>query len=231
MSFSRGSSFGSQGAPVSGWRLALALIAVSMDAVGCQKARSGLSPVATFVCTPCSYGSGMVTTLTFAPVAFSKPEMTLSGVLFEFCAAQMVRLTPSSFVSCAGHDALPALPPPEPGSLHPDRTSAAAAAMAAIEAAPFQAIFIELLSLCDVATVALLARCCGMRCGRDVRRDLDAENARADLAEGAGDVELSFTRVPVELPLGKGSREDGGDGQLAPGEGRKRECGLRGRWV
>src|SRR3954465_8176314 len=96
MSRSLGASFGGQGAPVSGCRLAFALIAVSMDAVGCQNARSGLSPGATFVCTPCSYGSGMVTTLTVAPVAVWKASMTCLGTVLLFWAAQIVRLTPAS---------------------------------------------------------------------------------------------------------------------------------------
>src|SRR3954468_13960221 len=132
MSFSRGSSFGSQGAPVSGWRLALALIAVSMDAVGCQKARSGLSPVATLVCTPCSYGSGMVTTLTVAPVARWKASITCLGTVLLFWAAQMVRPTPSSLAEGSAQvvRALPA-DAPVPGSLQPVtlrlRASAAAA--------------------------------------------------------------------------------------------------------
>ncbi len=42
------------GAPSSDWRFCFALSEVSCDAVGCQNARSGLSPVATFVWTPCS---------------------------------------------------------------------------------------------------------------------------------------------------------------------------------
>src|SRR3954468_10797438 len=131
MSFSRGSSFGSQGAPVSGWRLALALIAVSMDAVGCQKAMSGLSPVATLVCTPCSYGSGTVTTLTVAPVAFWNPSMTLVGTVLLFCAAQMVSVTPSSLVFGSGHAVAPvSVLVAVPGSLQaatPRLRSAAAA--------------------------------------------------------------------------------------------------------
>src|ERR1035437_3044003 len=80
------------GAPSRACRLVLAFRAVSIDAVGCQKARSGLSPVATLVWIPCSYGSGIVTTFTVAPVSFSKPATTLSGVLLEFWAAQMVRV-------------------------------------------------------------------------------------------------------------------------------------------
>ena len=92
----------------------------------------------------------MVTTLTFAPVSFSKPAMTLSAVLFEFWAAQMVRVTPSSLVFCAGQVA--------------DAAGVAAGAGVAASgedergggrdgdgAAPFQAFFIELLLVCDVA--------------------------------------------------------------------------------
>jgi hypothetical protein len=78
------------------------LIAVSIDAVGCQNARSGLSPVATFVWMPCSYGSGMVTTSTAAPVARLKAATTFSGTLVLFCAAQTVSLTPWSFAVGSG---------------------------------------------------------------------------------------------------------------------------------
>jgi len=49
----------------------------------------------------------MVTTLTLAPVAFWKPSMTDCGVLLEFWAAQMVRVTPSSLVDWDGQAAGP----------------------------------------------------------------------------------------------------------------------------
>src|SRR3954451_7690354 len=128
MSRSFGSILSSQGAPVSGCRLVLALIAVSIEAVGCQNARSGLSPVATLVCTPCSYGSGTVTTWTVAPVAFWKPSTTFCGMVLLFCAAQMVSLTPSSLaVGSAQVTALSAVAVVEPGSQQPAISRAATA--------------------------------------------------------------------------------------------------------
>src|SRR2546428_3374641 len=132
MSFSSGESFDSQGASVSGCRFVLALIAVSMDAVGCQKARSGLSPVATLVCTPCSYGSGMVTTSTSAPVAFSNAATTCSGTVLLFWAAQIVSLTPLSEAVGSGQETGPPAAVSAPGSLHAEIPSTSAAATAAM---------------------------------------------------------------------------------------------------
>src|SRR5437660_686089 len=126
------------GAPSSGWRFCVAFSEVSSEAVGCQKARSGLSPVATLVCTPCSYGSGMVTTLTLAPVAFWKPSTTDCGVLLEFWAAQTVSVTPSSFVDWDGQSTGPEAAPGAAGLLHPVRSAALTAATAM---APFHACF------------------------------------------------------------------------------------------
>src|SRR4051812_22073679 len=90
------------GAPSRDCRLFDALRLVSSEAVGCQKARSGLSPDATLVCRSCSYGSGTVTTLILAPVADWKSAITFLAVMLLFCAAQMVRLTPSSLAVSAG---------------------------------------------------------------------------------------------------------------------------------
>ena len=118
MSRRSGASFDSQGASVSGCRLALALTAVSIEAVGCQNARSGLSPVATFVWTPCSYGSGMVTTWTLAPVACWKPSMTFLGTVLLFCAAQIVSFTPSSFAVGSAQVTAVSLVESAAGSLH-----------------------------------------------------------------------------------------------------------------
>ncbi len=82
----------------------------------------------------------MVCTSTFAPVAASKPSMTLSGVFELFCAAQMVRVVPVRSASCSGQVTGPLLPPPVPGSLHAVRVSTA---MTAAAVAPvFQVIFI-----------------------------------------------------------------------------------------
>jgi hypothetical protein len=110
--------------------LVFALIAVSIDAVGCQKAMSGLSPVATFVWMPCSYGSGMVTTSTVAPVAAWKPSTTFSGMVLLFCAAQIVSLTPSSFAVGSAHVAVVSVAVSAAGSLHAARPSVSTAAVA-----------------------------------------------------------------------------------------------------
>src|SRR5688572_17864264 len=117
MSLSSGASFGSHGASVSGWRFVFALIAVSIDAVGCQNARSGLSPVATFVCTPCSYGSGIVTTSTSAPVACSNADTTCAGTVLLFCAAHTVSFTPANDDVGSGQPAGPSEEAFVPGSL------------------------------------------------------------------------------------------------------------------
>src|SRR6266516_8081652 len=93
------------GAPSRGCRLFVAFRLVSSEAVGCQNARSGLSPDATLVCRSCSYGSGIVTTLILAPVAASKSEITFPAVLLLFCAAQIARLTPSRLAGSAGQAA------------------------------------------------------------------------------------------------------------------------------
>src|SRR5665647_69380 len=131
-----------QGAPSKDCRVVFALIAVSIEAVGCQKARSGSSPVATLVWMFCSYGSGIATIFTSAPVNFSKPLTTPFIVVLAPLDPQMVRLTPLRLVFSAGHVVGPAVPPPESGLLHPARTRVAAAANTA---ALFQEFFIELL--------------------------------------------------------------------------------------
>lgn len=130
-SFRAGVYLSINGAPSRGCKFCLALMAVNCDAVGCQKARSGLSPDATFVCTLCSYGSGTVTMLIFAPVAVVKSSATFLATVLLFCAAQMVRFTPSSFAVCSGQEAgapESALPVPAPGSLQPAISSATTAA-------------------------------------------------------------------------------------------------------
>ena len=115
MSRSSGRTSSSHGASSSGCRLAGAFSAVSIEAVGCQNARSGVSPVATLVWTPCSYGSGMVTTSTSAPVASSNADTTASGTVTELWAAQIVRSTPDRSAVWSGQatgSADPASPPP-----------------------------------------------------------------------------------------------------------------------
>src|SRR3954451_11961162 len=133
MSRSSGASLGSHGASSSGWRLVFALMAVSIEEVGCQKARSGLSPVATLVWMLCSYGSGIVTTWTDAPVACSKAATTCLGTVLLFCAAQTVSLTPSSFAvgsaQAAGAASAGAF---ADGSLQAARPSMSAAAATAL---------------------------------------------------------------------------------------------------
>ncbi|WP_218671339.1 hypothetical protein [Microbispora sp. GKU 823] len=126
----------SQGAWSSGCRFVLALMAVSMDAVGCQNARSGLSPVATLVCTPCSYGSGMVTISTFAPVALPNASTTCLGTALLFCAAQIVRVTPSSLAVGSAQVVAAASPaaPPAVSAEESTEGSLQAAAPAAITA-------------------------------------------------------------------------------------------------
>src|SRR4051794_25363651 len=109
MSRRSGASLDSHGASVSGCRLFLALIEVSSEAVGCQNAISGLSPVATLVWTLCSYGSGIVTTWTVAPVACWKDSTTFFGTVLLFCAAQMVSLTPASLAVGSGQVVVPPL--------------------------------------------------------------------------------------------------------------------------
>ncbi len=108
----------SHGASSSGCRFCFALMPASIDAVGCQNARSGLSPVAILVWMLCSYGSVIVTTSTLAPVVSSNASTTASGTVLEFCAAQMVSSTPDRSASCAGHSAgaPPEVEPPAPGS-------------------------------------------------------------------------------------------------------------------
>src|SRR3954467_1016943 len=98
------------GAPSRVCRLAVALRLVNSDAVGCQKARSGLSPDATFVWPPCSYGSGMVTTWTLAPVAAWKSLITFLATVLLFCAAQMVSVVPFSLAVSLGQPAGPLFP-------------------------------------------------------------------------------------------------------------------------
>src|SRR3954447_25582296 len=146
MSRTAGSRLSSQGASSRTCRLVLACSTDSWLAVGCQKARSGLSPVATLVCTPCSYGSGMVTTFTLAPVAFSNPAITGFGTSVEFCAAQMVRLVPLSEAVGEGQADEPlgaAVVVPAPGSEH----AASVAAARKTAAVAVKAFFIELLRL------------------------------------------------------------------------------------
>src|SRR4051812_7879492 len=143
MSRTAGSRLSSQGASSSVCRLVLACSTDSWLAVGCQNARSGLSPVATLVCTLCSYGSGMVTTLTLAPVAFSNPAITGFGTSVEFCAAQMVRVLPLSEAVGEGQAAAAPLGSAvvEPGS--EQAASVVTASRAA--AVALNAFFIELL--------------------------------------------------------------------------------------
>jgi hypothetical protein len=55
-----------------------------------------LSPVAILASTGDSYGSGIVTTLIFAPVALSKLEITDFGIAKDAAAHHIVRVTPFS---------------------------------------------------------------------------------------------------------------------------------------
>src|SRR5436309_819319 len=129
---SAGLNLPTHGAPSRVCRLAEALRLVSSDAVGCQNARSGLSPEATLVCTSCSYGSGIVTILIFAPVAALKSDATFFAIVLLFWAAQMVNVVPSSLaVSLGQADGAEFLSLPEPGLLHAARTIDATATAAA----------------------------------------------------------------------------------------------------
>src|SRR5690348_2535176 len=146
----------------------------------------------------------MVTTSTSAPVSSSNPAITPSGTVLEFCAAQTVRVVPARSASWAGQSAGPPESVPVPGSEHPVRASAPAAASAS---AVRNGFFIAwLLSLLE----GIGGEAQGAGGGVGV--------VRAH-GEGAG------VCVPGGLPFGEAGGEDGGDGDVGAREVREAQFG------
>src|SRR5690606_2534134 len=149
----------------------------------------------------------MVTTSTSAPVSSSKPAMTLSGMVLEFCAAQTVRVVPVRSASWAGQSTGPPESVPVPGSEHPVRASAPAVASAS---AVRNVFFIEWL--------LFLLR--GV--GGEAQGAGGGVGAVRVHGEGAG------VGVPGGLPFGEAGGEHGGDGDVAAGEVREAQFGAGG---